>query len=136
MKISAMSLSPFKKIKLIYLTLSTLANPHGRQLWEWTASDRQVIIGQSSSGKGMALVSRPPGVPWWQLFIDLLSMWFKSVVGMLTAYLPPIYCKNGITTILEIAVLAAVEAETVFVWSLLVNTLLALHLFKILILCL
>lgn len=112
-----MSLSPFKKIKLIYLILSTLANPHGRQLWEWTASDKQVIIGQSSSRKGMALVSRPPGVPWWQLFIDLLSVWFNSVVGLLTAYITPIYCKNGITTILDIAVLAAVEAVSFCVIS-------------------
>lgn len=44
----------------------------------------------------------------------MVSAWFKSAVRLLTAHIP-IYCKNGITTVLEIAVLAAVEAEPVLV---------------------
>lgn len=134
MKLSAVGLNPLQNSP-IYLTLPTLGSPHGRQLWEWTASDRHVIIGQSSSGKGIVLASRPPGVAWGQLFIEMLSVWFNSAVRLLTACIPPVYCKNGITTILEIAVLAVLEPQPVLTWSLLVNTLLTLHLCKI-ILCL
>lgn len=110
----------------LFITLPTVAGPHGRQMWKRAGSDwrghHQPL--RVTSCSGLETCSRVyEDIPLLRCCLCALTQILCCLLRQLIVFIPSFYCKYGVTIILEIAVLAAVEAVSVLVWSpLLVNT--------------